>query len=177
MQSLKWVHIPFQRGQVMLSEKSIVLPLNTASESTSSAWAMVLSNDDFLLDGRIGGLAFVEESADRDELRVHLGWLEHSLETRGRRARMVSDLIAFAWGRWIDAHRLFLVGPKGDGVALTREIVNLGENHLLQWTLNRMRATAPRKPKAADTEASTATHPKAPYRRQNAAMEKVAAFA
>lgn len=105
----------------MLSENGVVLPLDTASESTFSAWAMVLSNDNFLLGGRIGGLAFVEESADHGDLRVHLGWLEHSLETRGQRARMVSALIAFAWGRWIDAHRLFLVGPKGDGVALTRE--------------------------------------------------------
>lgn len=177
MQSLKWVHIPFHRGQAMLSEKGVVLPLDMVSKSTFSAWAMVLSNDNFLLDGRIGGLVFVEDSADHGDLRVHLGWLEHSPETRGRRARMVSAMIAFAWGRWIDARRLFLVGPKGDGVALTREIVDLGESHLLRWTLNRMRATAPRKQEAAHAEVSTGTPSRTPYHRQNTAIEKVAAFA
>lgn len=160
----------------MLSEKDVVLPLKTDSESTLSAWAMVLSTDDFLLDGRVGGLAFVEASADLRDLRVHLGWLEHSPETRGQRARMVSALIAFAWGRWIDAQRLFLVGPKGDGVALTREIVNQGENHLLQWTLSRMRAASgghlARKP-----ETKMSTPSKAVHHRKDAEMERVAAFA
>jgi hypothetical protein len=141
MQNVKWVHIPFHRGQVMLSEKGVALSLPLQDDTTYSAWAMVISNDQFHLDGRVAGIVIMEESTRTHDLRLHLGWLEHSAQTRGKRSRMVADMIAFAWARWIDAQHLFLVGTHGDGVALTRDMTDEGDDRLRKWTRSRMRSS------------------------------------
>jgi len=182
MQSQKWVHIPFHRGQTILSEKSGALPPKFNGDSTLSAWLLVVSNDDFLLDGRACGLAFVEESSDRGTLRIHLGWLERTPETRGQRGRIVAALTDFAWGRWIDARRLFLVGRKGDGVALTRETADNGEGHVLRWAHGRLRAISREAALSVDAprdEAKETFAPrgKIPYRQGFGASERIPAFA
>jgi len=182
MQSQKWVHIPFHRGQVILSEKANSSPLKFNQDSTLSAWVLVVSNDDFLLNGRVCGLAFVEESSDHGTLRIHLGWLEHAPETRGQRGRIVAALTAFAWGRWIDARLLFLVGRKGDGVALTREITDNGEWHVLRWAHGRLRTISREAASSIDVrrdEAGETITPrvKAPYRQSVGTLERIQAFA
>lgn len=181
MQSRKWVHIPFHRGQDILSEKSNSSPLKFNHDSTLSAWLLVVSNDDFLLNGRAFGLAFVEESSDHGTLRIHLGWLEHAPETRGQRGRIVAALTDFAWGRWIDARRLFLVGPRGDGVAITRETADNGEWHVLRWVHGRLRTISREAALSMDVRCDevdeTITPSVKAYRQSVGTSEKIPAFA
>jgi len=182
MPSQKWVHIPFHRGQAILSEKSDFPPPKFNGDSTLSAWLLVVSHDDFLLDGRACGLAFVEESSDHGTLRIHLGWLERTPETRGQRGRIVAALTDFAWGRWIDARQLFLVGRNGDGVALSREATDNGEGHVLRWVHGRLRAISREAGSSMDgrrDEARETMVPrvKMPYRQVAGASERIPVFA
>jgi len=147
MLGAKWVHLPFLRGKELTQVNyGSVPPLWFGKDAILSAWGLVLSSDDFRKEGRIAGVVFIKESRNRDTLRLWIGWMEHSRETRGRRSRMVADLVSLAWARWIEAQRIFLIDGKGDGVSLTRDISNEPEK-TVAWALRRMRATSVKKPK------------------------------
>lgn len=147
MDNIRWTHVAFQRGIELLHGYGVDLKLKYNEGSTFSAWVMALSDDGFRAQVRVAAIAIIESNGD--DLRLHLGWMEYSAQTRGKRSRMVADLVRLAWGRWIDARRFYLVGGRGDksyeshksyGVALTRELSNQGVL-IDQWARNRMRAT------------------------------------
>ena len=141
MQSLKWVHIPFRRGLDLVQQQGREFHWKEDTGFTFSAWGLTLSNDGFMENVRLAGVVFLEAQAGGKTLKVHLGWIERSSDTRGYRSRMIADFMAMAWGRWIDAQQIFLCGRHGDGVALTREMSNQ-ESRVVQWALGRMRATS-----------------------------------
>ncbi len=139
MQEAKWVHIPFRRGLEIVGQHDPDFGIPERPGLTLSAWGLVLSNDGFVENARIAGVLFVERSDSEKRIGIRIGWIERSSDTRGRKSRMVADFVMLALARWIDARWFFLCGPRGDGVALTREAANQ-ERQVLEWTMGRMRS-------------------------------------
>lgn len=141
MQQSSWVHLPFRRGVEMVRQHDEGFILREQPGDAISAWGLILSNDGFTENARVAGIAFIGERREEKLLEIHIGWIERSADTRGRRSRMVADLAMLAWARWMDAQRIFLCGRRGNGIALTREMSNQ-EGLVVRWAMGRMRATS-----------------------------------